>query len=158
MSLIFPAQYRARLHPTSKDFFALAIKSYFKAFIEISSEINIPLNFNFFLIIEKRFSKAGYHKRLIAKIGEIEKTNSWARLDLFSEQYNKREYSLSAYIDSDLWEEDKKYLEIIKSSDHVIDLGPLGGNNGGEIVFQGNLDKLLKSSTITAESLKKSLS
>ena len=48
-------------------------------------------------------------------------------------------------------------LEIIKSSDHVIDLGPLGGNNGGEIVFQGNLDKLLKSSTITAESLKKSL-
>ena len=49
-------------------------------------------------------------------------------------------------------------LEIIKSSDHVIDLGPLGGNNGGEIVFQGNLDKLLKSSTITAESLKKSLS
>ena len=49
-------------------------------------------------------------------------------------------------------------LEIIKSSDHIIDLGPLGGNNGGEIVFQGNLDKLLKSSTITAESLKKSLS
>ncbi len=49
-------------------------------------------------------------------------------------------------------------LEIIKSSDHVIDLGPLGGNNGGEIVFQGNLHKLLKSSTITAESLKKSLS
>jgi len=49
-------------------------------------------------------------------------------------------------------------LEIIKSSDHVIDLGPLGGNNGGEIVFQGNPDKLLKSSTITAESLKKSLS
>ena len=48
-------------------------------------------------------------------------------------------------------------LEIIKSSDHVIDLGPLGGNNGGEIVFQGNLDKLLKSSTATAESLKKSL-
>ena len=48
-------------------------------------------------------------------------------------------------------------LEIIKSSDHVIDLGPLGGNNGGEIVFQGNLDKLLKSSTVTAESLKKSL-
>ena len=43
-------------------------------------------------------------------------------------------------------------------SDHVIDLGPLGGNNGGEIVFQGNLDKLLKSSTITAESLKKSFS
>ena len=49
-------------------------------------------------------------------------------------------------------------LEIIKSSDHVIDLGPMGGNNGGEIVFQGNLDKLLKSSTLTAESLKKSLS
>ena len=49
-------------------------------------------------------------------------------------------------------------LEIIKTSDHVIDLGPLGGDNGGEIVFQGNLDKFLKSSTITAESLKKSLS
>ena len=48
-------------------------------------------------------------------------------------------------------------LEIIKSSDHVIDLGPLGGCNGGKIVFQGNIDKLLKSSTITGESLKKSL-
>ena len=45
------------------------------------------------------------------KIGEIEKTNSWARLDLFSEQYNKREYS-RAYIDSDLWEEDKNILKL----------------------------------------------
>lgn len=48
-------------------------------------------------------------------------------------------------------------LDVIKSSDHIIDLGPYGGYKGGELVFQGNIDKLLKSNTITAKSLKKSL-
>ena len=48
-------------------------------------------------------------------------------------------------------------LEIIKSSDHIIDLGPYGGNKGGEIVFQGNLVNLLKSNSLTCKSLKKSI-
>mgnify|MGYP005706745565 FL=1 len=46
-------------------------------------------------------------------------------------------------------------LEIIKASDYIIDLGPYGGNKGGEIVFQGNIDKFLKSETLTAINLKK---
>ena len=36
-------------------------------------------------------------------------------------------------------------LEIIKASDHIIDLGPYGGDKGGEIVFQGDINKFLKS-------------
>jgi len=52
---------------------------------------------------------------LIGKIGEIKKTNNSARLDLFSEKYKKREYSLSAFIDSDLWDENKNYFELVKS-------------------------------------------
>ena len=46
-------------------------------------------------------------------------------------------------------------LEIIKASDHIIDLGPYGGNKGGEIVFQGDIDKFLKTNTLTAINLKK---
>ena len=34
-------------------------------------------------------------------------------------------------------------LDIIKEADHIIDLGPKGGEDGGEIVFQGQLDKIL---------------
>jgi excinuclease ABC subunit A len=33
--------------------------------------------------------------------------------------------------------------EIIKSADHVIDLGPEGGDQGGEIVFEGTPEKLI---------------
>ncbi len=35
--------------------------------------------------------------------------------------------------------------EIIASADHIIDIGPLAGEHGGEVVFEGNLKKLLKS-------------
>ena len=52
---------------------------------------------------------------LTGKIGDIEKNNNWVKLSLFSEQYQKREYSLSTYLDSELWEEDKNYLEILNS-------------------------------------------
>ncbi|MDA3952726.1 MAG: excinuclease ABC subunit UvrA [Bacteroidales bacterium] len=32
---------------------------------------------------------------------------------------------------------------IIKNADHIIDLGPEGGNNGGEIIFSGSYNELL---------------
>ncbi len=34
--------------------------------------------------------------------------------------------------------------DIIEAADYIIDIGPLAGNYGGEIVFQGNLKELLK--------------
>jgi len=34
--------------------------------------------------------------------------------------------------------------EIIRSSDHVIDMGPMAGRHGGEVVFQGDHNALLK--------------
>ena len=46
-------------------------------------------------------------------------------------------------------------LEIIKASDYIIDLGPYGGNKGGKIVYQGDIDEFLKSETLTAINLKK---
>ena len=46
--------------------------------------------------------------------------------------------------------------EVIKCADHVIDLGPEGGKKGGEIIFQGYIDKFLKcESSNTAMFLKK---
>jgi len=46
-------------------------------------------------------------------------------------------------------------LEIIKSADWVIDLGPEGGNNGGELVFAGTPEDLTeKSNSYTGEALK----
>lgn len=47
-------------------------------------------------------------------------------------------------------------LDIIKNSDWIIDLGPEGGKEGGEIVFKGTVDELLKDKkSYTAEALRK---
>lgn len=48
------------------------------------------------------------------------------------------------------------HSEIIKQADWVIDIGPDGGVKGGEVVFSGVPEDLLKSGTITGEYLKKS--
>ncbi len=45
-------------------------------------------------------------------------------------------------------------LEMIKHADWVIDLGPEGGDLGGELVFEGLPDDLAKANTHTAQSLK----
>jgi len=43
--------------------------------------------------------------------------------------------------------------QMIELADHIIEIGPLSGSKGGEIVYQGDLDGLKKSGTVTAESL-----
>jgi excinuclease ABC subunit A len=43
--------------------------------------------------------------------------------------------------------------EIMRNADHFIDLGPLAGENGGEIVAQGTLEDILKSKTLTGKYL-----
>jgi excinuclease ABC subunit A len=49
-------------------------------------------------------------------------------------------------------------LDVIKSADYVIDLGPEGGDRGGEIVAQGTPEEVAKSRTsITAKYLRKYL-
>ncbi len=35
-------------------------------------------------------------------------------------------------------------LEVIKSADHIIDLGPEGGEGGGEIIFEGTPEEIIK--------------
>ncbi len=49
-------------------------------------------------------------------------------------------------------------LEVIKSADYIIDLGPEGGNKGGNIVFQGKPEDLVKcKESITGRFLKDKL-
>ena len=36
-------------------------------------------------------------------------------------------------------------LDVVKQSDDNIDLGPLGGENGGKILFQGTPENIIKS-------------
>ena len=43
--------------------------------------------------------------------------------------------------------------EMIMSSDHIIDLGPFAGINGGEIIYEGSPHKIKKAKTITADYL-----
>ncbi len=43
--------------------------------------------------------------------------------------------------------------EMIKSADNVIDIGPFAGRYGGEVVFTGPYDDLLKSSSLTGKYL-----
>ncbi|MBU2258568.1 MAG: excinuclease ABC subunit UvrA, partial [Candidatus Omnitrophica bacterium] len=47
---------------------------------------------------------------------------------------------------------------VIRSSDHVVDLGPGAGRHGGEIIFSGRKDDLLKSpDSLTAKYLRKEI-
>ena len=39
------------------------------------------------------------------------------------------------------------------SSDHIIDLGPFAGINGGDIIYEGSPDKIKKAKTITVNLL-----
>jgi excinuclease ABC subunit A len=49
--------------------------------------------------------------------------------------------------------------EIIKAADYIIDIGPLAGLNGGEVVFEGTYKNLLKSKdSLTAKYLNQELS
>ena len=43
--------------------------------------------------------------------------------------------------------------DIITQSDHIIDIGPGAGKNGGKIIFSGNLKNLKKSKSLTAKYL-----
>ena len=43
--------------------------------------------------------------------------------------------------------------DLIKAADYIIDIGPEAGVNGGEVVFEGTYDELLKSNTLTAQYL-----
>ncbi|HUZ17740.1 MAG TPA: excinuclease ABC subunit UvrA [Spirochaetia bacterium] len=47
--------------------------------------------------------------------------------------------------------------EVIKIADYVVDLGPLAGRRGGEVVFQGPFEALLKAPTLTGRHLKQAL-
>lgn len=48
-------------------------------------------------------------------------------------------------------------LELIKWADWIIELGPEGGEKGGELLFEGPLEKFLKVDTPTAQVLRKYL-
>lgn len=49
--------------------------------------------------------------------------------------------------------------EIIREADEIIDIGPLAGTNGGELVFQGDLEAILKdTNSLTGKYLSGSLS
>jgi len=43
--------------------------------------------------------------------------------------------------------------DMMLAADYVIDIGPRAGRKGGEVVFQGTVDEMLKTSTITAQYL-----
>src|SRR5690606_37330225 len=43
--------------------------------------------------------------------------------------------------------------DIMKAADHIIDIGPEAGTRGGEVVFEGTYQELLKSGTLTGEYL-----
>jgi len=43
--------------------------------------------------------------------------------------------------------------EMIRSADHIVDVGPLAGSRGGEIVAQGSIEDILAAGTMTADYL-----
>lgn len=44
--------------------------------------------------------------------------------------------------------------DVIEIADHVIDMGPLAGQSGGEIVFEGTVEGLVKAQTLTGRHLR----
>ncbi len=47
--------------------------------------------------------------------------------------------------------------DVIKVADHIIDVGPHAGRNGGEIVFEGSYKDLLRADTLTGQHIKKNI-
>lgn len=45
--------------------------------------------------------------------------------------------------------------DVIKIADHIIDIGPQAGKNGGEVIFEGDYNTLLQSNTDTSRALKR---
>ncbi|MGV3243171.1 ATP-binding cassette domain-containing protein [Staphylococcus sp. 11262D007BW] len=45
--------------------------------------------------------------------------------------------------------------DVIKIADHIIDIGPQAGKNGGEVIFEGDYNALLQSNTDTSRALKR---
>ena len=43
--------------------------------------------------------------------------------------------------------------DMMLASDYIVDIGPKAGRKGGEVVFQGTIDKMLEQSTITSKYL-----
>ena len=49
-------------------------------------------------------------------------------------------------------------MDVVKCADWIIDLGPEGGDKGGEIVFEGTPEQMIKDKgSITGKFLKKKL-
>ena len=49
-------------------------------------------------------------------------------------------------------------MDVIKVGDHIIDLGPEGGDGGGKVLFEGTPEELIKNKeSYTAEFLIKEL-
>jgi excinuclease ABC subunit A len=49
-------------------------------------------------------------------------------------------------------------MDVIKVGDHVIDLGPEGGDGGGKILFEGTPEEMTKTKgSYTADFLRKEL-
>jgi excinuclease UvrABC ATPase subunit len=47
--------------------------------------------------------------------------------------------------------------EVIKTADHIVDVGPHAGTRGGEIVYEGNVEGLLQAPTLTGRYMSRSL-
>jgi len=47
--------------------------------------------------------------------------------------------------------------DVIKVADHVVDVGPLAGPHGGEVVYEGSYANLLKANTITGKHMQQSV-
>ncbi|MEJ5997648.1 excinuclease ABC subunit UvrA [Corynebacterium sp. H130] len=48
-------------------------------------------------------------------------------------------------------------LAVMAAADHIIDIGPAAGHDGGQIVFEGSPKDMVKAQTTTAEYLKKAI-
>lgn len=47
--------------------------------------------------------------------------------------------------------------DVIKSADHIVDVGPMAGTHGGTVVYEGSFDGLLKTDSITGKHMYRSM-
>ena len=66
-------------------------------------------------------------------------------------------YSRSGVHCKDVYKRQEHNLDVMKQADWIIDIGPDGGKNGGEVVFEGVPMEMIQSSeTLTAQCLRSS--
>ncbi len=113
---------------------------------KIAKYINSPLSDVMYILDEPSVGLHNHDILLMQKSIKMLKNGGYPEGELSTAESNTRTAKNTVILV-------EHHKEIIKIADHIIDMGPGAGMNGGEVVFEGSYDELLRSHTLTGTML-----